>query len=198
MAKLVALASLIVLTGSLGVIAASCGTEEDSTPAPEQGSSAPAQAKDTSSSSPPKLTGDGRYFGFIEAADAGPPTIDFDVAQKFSGEAANRAAAEDGFVSPGEPVPNDYYVRNPEKATAPLKLAEDVRVTAATPVTRLTLPAETRARCRSGCTEGIPVRLADFFASFTKSREEGSAEGGPFWVTIRDGVVLRIDEQYFP
>jgi hypothetical protein len=38
------------------------------------------------------------------------------------------------------------------------------------------------------------VTLADFFVSFTKR----SARGGPFWVTIRGGSVVRIDEQYFP
>ena len=34
----------------------------------------------------------------------------FDPALFLSGETANVAAAEDGAVEPGEPVPNDYYV----------------------------------------------------------------------------------------
>jgi hypothetical protein len=199
MAKLVALASLIVLAGSLGVIAASCGSGESSSPgaAPEQSTSIK-QTADRPSSSPPKLAGDGRYFGSIEAAEAEPPAISFDVAQFFYGDAVQKAAEEDGAVEPGEPVSNDHYERNPDQATELLKLARDVRITAAAPVTRLTLPAETRARCRSGCMDGIPVRLVDFLASFRTKSEPRSANGGPFWVTIRDGLVVRIDEQYFP
>jgi hypothetical protein len=34
----------------------------------------------------------------------------FDPAWLLSGETANVAAAEDGAVAPGEPVPNDYYI----------------------------------------------------------------------------------------
>lgn len=34
----------------------------------------------------------------------------FDPAWFLSGEAANRAAAEDGAVEPGQPAPNDNYV----------------------------------------------------------------------------------------
>ena len=36
--------------------------------------------------------------------------VRFDPALFLSGEAANVAAAEDGAVPPGEPVPNDNYV----------------------------------------------------------------------------------------
>jgi hypothetical protein len=198
MKTLPAFAGLILLAGPLGVIAVGCGSEKSPSAAPAPPTSRTEQPAATPKSSPPKLDGDGRYFGFIEAAKADPPTISFDVAQKFSGEAANRAAAEDGFVSPGEPVPNDYYVRNSHKQAELLRLAKDVQLTAAVPVTRLSLPAETRKRCRSGCTEGIPVTLTDFFASFTTKRAPGAANGGPFWVTIKDGLVVMIDEQYFP
>jgi len=187
--KPVTFATLIFLAGLLGLTAASCGSDKSASDraAPKQGPS-----------TPKKPVGDGRHFGYIEAAKAQPPTISFDVAQLLTGEAANRAAAEDGSVEPGEPVPNDYYVRNPDRQTEALNLAKDVQITAAAPVTRLSLPPETRGRCRSGCTEAIPVTLADFVASFRKRKDALSAAGGPFWVTIEDGLVVRIDEQYFP
>ena len=50
-------------------------------------------------------------FGHIAAltrADGGW-TMRFDPAWFLSGETANEAAAEDGAVEPGEPVPNDNY-----------------------------------------------------------------------------------------
>jgi hypothetical protein len=198
--KLVAFTSLVVLAGSLGFIAAACGSEKNSragTPL-ETSSTSRTQQVQTLESSPPKLDGDGRYFGLIEAARAEPPTISFDVAQFFFGDAVQKAAEEDGAVAPGEPVANDHYERNPSKQTESLKLAKDVQITAAGPVTRLILPAETRARCRPQCTEEISVTLADFVASFRKRKDALSAAGGPFWVMIKDGLVVRIDEQYFP
>lgn len=51
---------------------------------------------------------DGVWFGAMEAVSDGD--IEFDLACWYSGDAANEAAAEDGFEE--IPVPNDYYVRN--------------------------------------------------------------------------------------
>ena len=53
-----------------------------------------------------------RLFGHIESlrAEGDHYELRFDPAWFLSGETANRAAAEDGAVAPGEPVPNDNYV----------------------------------------------------------------------------------------
>lgn len=199
--KLLALTGMLALGGLLGIVLASCGSEGSSSPeaSPTQTRSSPIK---TEGSSPARLAGDGRYFGYVRAVDAEsqPPTISFDVAQFFFGKDAQKAAEADGAVPPGEPVSNDHYERNSDTRAQTLPLAEDAQVTAGQPVTRLTVPSKARARCRSGCTDGIPVGLTDFFASFAKepSSDRGSAAGAPFWVTIRDGLVVRIDEQYFP
>lgn len=152
-------------------------------------------------SSPAELTRDGRYFGYVKGGTAEPPSITFDIAQAFFGDAANRAAAEDGVVSPGEPVSNDHYERNPNTKTEPLKLAPNARVTAAPPASFLmqSVSRSQRLECEaenggSPCTE-IPVTLPVFFTAL--KRLDGRS-GVPAWVTIRDGVVVRIDEQYFP
>jgi hypothetical protein len=42
------------------------------------------------------------------------------------------------------------------------------------------------------------VSLVEFFASFKKKRFGMTAAGDPVWVTIRNGLVVRIDDQYFP
>jgi hypothetical protein len=51
-------------------------------------------------------------FGHIESLQAKGDqyVLRFDPAWFLSGETANTAAAEDGAVQPGEPVPNDNYV----------------------------------------------------------------------------------------
>ncbi len=55
--------------------------------------------------------------------------IRFDPALILSGETANRAAAEDGVVVPGEPVPNDNYVVDESKRAYTYLVADDVKVT---------------------------------------------------------------------
>ena len=53
----------------------------------------------------------------------------FDPALILSGETANTAAAEDGVVAPGEPVPNDNYVVDESPRTYTYLVADDVKVT---------------------------------------------------------------------
>ncbi len=153
-------------------------------------------------SSPSELSGDGRYFGYVKGGMPEPPTISFDIAQAFFGAEANRAAAEDGVVPPGEPAPNDHYQRNPDGGTESLRLASGATVTAAWPASFLmqfVSPGE-RAKCREAnldsvnCTQ-IPMSDRVFYAALN---ELGDRHGVPAWVTIRNGVVTRIDEQYYP
>jgi hypothetical protein len=119
---------------------------------------------------------DERVFGYIRAVDAGSRTIEFDRAAFLTGPAAQRAAEEDGAVAPGDPVPNDYYVRNEDESVRTLELA---------PTARLTV-----VRCPTSCSEGHPRELADFLRSF-EARSQ-------YWVTLSDSRVVAIDEQYVP
>ncbi len=153
------------------------------------------------SSSPPELSGDGRYFGYVKGGTPEPPAIGFDIAQTYSGDAANKAAAEDGFVKPGEPVSNDHYERNPERRIESLKLDSSAQVTAAWPASflmRFVTPKQ-QAKCEAETSAApclhVPIGLPVFFGAVG---ELDPRQGIPAWVTIRDGVVVRIDEQYFP
>lgn len=114
---------------------------------------------------------DGRYFGYIRAADAA--SIDFDRAE---------------FVTaPG--APNDYVIRNESREVEAIPVAEDVDVTA--------------VRCPAACREGVPGDYGRFVASFADARPRTLADDyrGPesqYWITVRRGEVVRIDEQYLP
>ena len=119
---------------------------------------------------------------------AGPAvTLAFDEAEFLSGKEAQEAAEEDGAVEPGEPVPNDYYIRNPDKATKTYPIANDVQITA--------------KRCPL-CRHGKPGELGPFLASFMKGRQTYAApyrgKYALYWLTIEDGRVVAIDEQYVP
>ena len=204
--KLGALAGLLVLAGALGVIHASRGLDIASPPGASQKQTRsnpypytnPIKRKGSSS---PRLSGDGRYFGYVRAADAEtrPPTISFDVAQFFFGEDAQKAAEEDGAVAPGEGVSNDHYERDRNREIHVLPLAPDVQVTAAPPASFLMSYVSRKARrkcyANSEANPCIPLSLTTFFGAV---KELDYRRGIPVWVTIRDGFVVRIDEQYFP
>ena len=116
---------------------------------------------------------DGLHFGFV--VHRGHSTIEFDEAQFLRGEAAQKAAEQDGEVAPGEPVSNDYYIRDLDRRTTTLRVATGVQVTV--------------VRCPTSCRQGIPGR-------FSALRTGG--DHPPYWVTTKGGVVTRIDQQYVP
>ena len=129
------------------------------------------------------------HFGYIRSVStAGPATtLAFDEAEFLTGKEAQRAAVEDGAVEPGEPVPNDYYIRNPDKSTKTIPIANDAKITA--------------TRCPL-CRHGRPGELGPFLASFMQGRqtyaEPYRGKYGLYWLTIQDGAAVAIDEQYVP
>jgi hypothetical protein len=114
-------------------------------------------------------------------------TLTFDEAEFLTGDAAQKAAEEDGVVPAGEPVPNDYYIRNPDKTTRTLRIANDAKITA--------------KRCQL-CRHGQPGELGPFLASFSKGRQTFAnpyrGKYSLYWLTIENGEVVAIDEQYVP
>lgn len=117
---------------------------------------------------------DGDWYGLVSSATA--TGLQFDLACWFTGEAATRAAAEDGAESP---PPNDYYVRNDNPLLRPLTLASPdipVRWTASSgdPSTERETPYPQWLSGRSG---GFPFGV---------------------WVEVRSGQVQRITEQWVP
>ena len=97
---------------------------------------------------PPVATCDGRIFGYVTSLKKKGDAYElrFDPALFTSGVTANTAAAEDGVVEPGEPVPNDNYVVNESKRLYTYVLPRGARVTVLTndgsgiQSTRITVP----------------------------------------------------------
>ncbi len=119
---------------------------------------------------------DGEWFGFITAADPATATVDFDLACWFTGEAANAASDEDG----GEvPVPNDYFIRNASDQVRTLGVATDATI---------------RYLVDTG--DGTTLTEVDL-AVWAAARDESSDRPG-VWLTVVDGDVVTIDEQYVP
>ena len=165
---------------SLVLIAAGCGNGGDKGSAPATPTT---QATTTTRSMPAE------QFGYIRSVSTAGPTatLAFDDAKFLTGKEAQQAAAEDRAVEPGESVPNDYYIRNPDKATRTLRIANEATVTS--------------VRC-SPCREGVQGKLEPFLASFMEPRRGYGAsyrgKYGLYWLTIEDGEVVAIREQYVP
>ena len=167
---------------SLALVAAGCGggAADKAAPEPTQTSTQPAP---TPGPSPAE------QFGYIRSVStAGPAaTLAFDEAEFLTGDAAQKAAEEDGVVAPGETVPNDYYIPNRDQTTQTLRIANDAKITA--------------KRCPL-CRHGRDGQLDSFLASFMKGRQTFAdpyrGKYSLYWLTIKDGEVAAIDEQYVP
>jgi hypothetical protein len=110
-------------------------------------------------------------------------TMTFDPANFLTGVAANDAAAADGVISKGQPVPNDNYVVNDSKRAFTYNVDPNARVTVLT----------------NGPT-GTPSTVAKLAAivngtSTTKLWEPLSTG---VWIRVRIDTVKSLDQQYHP
>ena len=150
-------------------------------------------------SSPARLAGDGRYFGLLPNGRWQVTTSRRSASTWLSsifGKSVQNAAEDDGAVAPGEPVSNDHYERNPDARANALTVADDASSDGSS--------SGQPAHPVSGTASPLPVRLrgwdrpAEPGRVLRLSRRAALGGGRPVWVTIQDGLVTRIDEQYFP
>ena len=114
-----------------------------------------------------------RLFGYLTEVGDGDVLVDF--AEWLTGAEANLAAAEDGVIAtPEEGVPNDYYIRNPERTQVAFAIADGTAYVP-TPILGDRPPGATRD-------------LGDWRALLDT----------PMWFYVLDGQVIRIEEQYVP
>jgi hypothetical protein len=140
---------------------------------------APAPTVSVPTTSEPVVLADGRHPVYLKTVDPDRQTITFDLIQFFTGDAATKAAAEDGKESP---PPNDYYIRNVNPRLRTLPVAADA------PITVNVLAAQSTG----SATKDVSVTLAKLASYFPNSGKP------PFWITVEQGQVTRIAEQYLP
>ncbi|NNE73577.1 MAG: GerMN domain-containing protein [Acidimicrobiales bacterium] len=117
---------------------------------------------------------DGRWFGYVDAAS--DDDLSFDLACWFIGIAAIEAAAEDGVESP---PPNGYHIRNEREVVRDLDVA---------PGTQVNWLANT----------GDPATATDIeYSRWVSDRLDRPFQPG-LWLTVEDGDVVAIEEQYQP
>jgi hypothetical protein len=131
---------------------------------------------------------DGRAFGYVRAVDVDAGTIVFDLAYWLSGEEADRAYQE----ATGETghVPNDHYVVNDNPKLRTLALASDAPV---------------RLLDWNDCCDTFFDADLDVWAEVIARQDfvdDGdhvySPNAAQVWITVQDGVVTLVEEQYSP
>lgn len=129
---------------------------------------------------------DGRHFGYVRAVDVDARTIEFDLAYFLSGQEANDAYHAAGGTGP---VPNDYFVVNENPRLRTLVLAPD---------------AHLRLLDWNHCCETFFDGDLSLFAQAIEQQADvrdgdliyrGQSQ---WWVTVQNGVVTEIEEQYTP
>jgi hypothetical protein len=168
---------ILLMTAALG----GCGGSEE--PGGAGGGTAttavPGSTAGGPTTSEPVALADGRHPVYLKTVDPGRQMITFDLIQFFTGEAATKAAAEDNQESP---PPNDYYIRNvnPKLRTLPVR--------AGAPITVNVLAAQSTG----SATKDVSVTLAKLASWFPNSGTP------PFWITVEQGQVTKIAQQYLP
>ena len=106
----------------------------------------------------------------------------FDPALFLGGETANTAAAEDGAVEPGEPVPNDYFVVDEGHRLLTYKVPADAKLTVVV-----------------GGPKNIPITVAELarIAAGEQTAPWFPIASG-FWLRARTDTVRSLDQQYRP
>jgi hypothetical protein len=131
-----------------------------------------------------------RIFGHVASLEraSGRWLLRFDPAWFTSGLTANTAAAEDGVVAPGEPVPNDNYRVDEGHRLLTYVVAPHARVTV---LTRHGDPAN------FGATRVTVPQLAGLVRGETPVRLFEPLDTG-VWIRVHVDTVCAIDQQYQP
>jgi hypothetical protein len=141
----------------------------------------PTETPEPSGAQSPSLE-DGRHFVYVTriSRSDGTTRIRFDLAYFFQGERAEREAAERG-----DEVVSGYYIVNDNPRLRTLRLADEVEVEY--------IP-------ESGCCELQPWDIEDWVEAIGLPTDPGDYPGRnvPWWFTVENGEITRIEQQYLP
>jgi hypothetical protein len=130
---------------------------------------------------------DGRHFGYVRSVDVDGGAIEFDLAYFLSGEEADQAYQE--ATGDSGPVPNDHFVVNDNPMLRTLTLAPDLRL-------RL-------LDWNHCCATFFDGDLSLFAEAIREQADVTDGEllyrgQSQWWITVENGVVTEIEEQYSP
>jgi hypothetical protein len=153
--------------------------------APAETTAATKAAEPTVSASP--VLADGRNAVYLTGLNTGAKTVTFDLIEFLTGDAAKAAWKKAHPENPDGPD-NDYMIVNNNKKLRTLPVA-----------------AEAKCVCLSslGTTDTKTVGFAALPAYLKEQRKDLTVSPGqiavlPFWLTVKDGSVVKFEEQFLP
>ena len=155
--------------------------------------SSPAEPTGTALLRLPRATGTGQLslFGHIKAlAKKGSRyELRFDPAFVLTGVTASRAAVEDKVLRPGEPVPNDYYIRDETHKLLTYLVPAGARVTVLVNPGTGPRPATITVAELSQIVKGRNPKGRPLY---------DTANGLGYWALVDADTVRSLDQQYQP
>ena len=181
-----AVAAAVLLTACGGESGPSSAGAAPTVPVETATTPAPTTAPTTTAAAPKPELEDGRHFGYIKSVDLAPSPamLTFDLAYLLTGDEANEEAARRGYPTP---VDNDYFIVNDNPKVRTLALADDAKL-------RL-------LDWKQCCGTFFDGDLGRFAASFERTKYPAGNYKGTFSayeLTVENGLVVRIDEHFFP
>jgi hypothetical protein len=179
----------LTLVWALAATACAGGNPTVATGSPATGTPASSPSTDPtgspgteSPSAPAPQIEDGRHFVFVKSAMPGDPnTLRFDLAYFLTGDEANQAAQENGDEVP---VPNDYYIVNDNPKLRTVPVADD---------------AELLAYDWSTCCDEYTHLTFDEFAGYLDDPSANfHGKLSPYWIRVKGGEIVKIEEQFLP
>jgi hypothetical protein len=171
-----------------------CGPKSSSGAAPAPSGSAAAQALSdvpgssapTSPSAGPVLP-DGRSPVYLTTVDIAHRSITFDLIEFLTGDAAKQAWKKANPGSTEDGPDNDYFIvnDNPKLRTMPVAATVTVSV----------------LQNDGGSPDPMPITLAAFPGYLAKVKPDASEHKlsyNPFWLTVQNGQIIKIEEQFIP
>ena len=141
---------------------------------------------------PAKMSGKVEIMGFIKDLDeqAGSFFISFDQAEWFNGNEAEKAIREDGLCADPEhgcELPNGFYIRDLDDETVSLQVSEQVFIV-----------MQTLSHRSDGTFNSDEKIDLDRFRKAYNSESTAHLRLVPYWITVENGIVITIREQYVP
>lgn len=134
------------------------------------------------------------YVVAVDSSDNGTVIVTADYAQFLTGDEAIQAAIEEGFISEGEMVPNDYYIVNENPQLRELALEPDA------PIVLIVCYVD------GECVTQVRVTVDQWIALLDGDMPDGLGDGFqwygqaalPYWLILDGETIVGIEEQYLP
>jgi hypothetical protein len=189
----IVLAVLSILAGAMIALSSDDGVEPGPSetpstgPSPTESAPSPASPEPTETVSPEPgepetaLLEDGRHLVYVDTAfrpEDGPARVRFDLVYWFTGNEAEEVAAQHGTEAT-----NGYYIENDNPRLRTLSLADEVEV--------MYVP-------EGACCELQPGEIDAWLESILGTAQTDYPEDVPWWITVEDGQITRIEQQFLP